>query len=61
MPGSRLPEVRRIAPEFYNNLPSYASWAGVIWQYITDPKISPFSRVKRQVASEEVISRQPFT
>merc|ERR1712139_597053 len=51
VPGSRLPEGRRIAPEFYNNLLSYSSWAGVIWQYITDPEISPFSRVKRQIAS----------
>ena len=47
IPGSRLPQVRKIAPEFYEPLRSYNSWAKPIWAYLTDPRVGPFSRVKR--------------
>jgi sphingolipid delta-4 desaturase len=47
IPGTRLPQVRKIAPEFYNNLFSHSSWSYVLWQYIIDPKVGPFARVKR--------------
>ena len=30
----RLPEVRRIAPEFYDDLPHHTSWMKVIWMFI---------------------------
>jgi len=59
IPGSRLPKVREIAPEYYQNLPSHDSWVKVIWDFITDPDIGPYSRVKRpdtdkaQVKSEK--------
>ena len=45
--GFRLPEVRKIAPEFYNNLHSYNSWPQVLYDYITRPDMSPYSRTKR--------------
>lgn len=45
--GFRLPEVRAIAPEFYNNLHFYDSWSMVIYDYITRPDMNPYSRVKR--------------
>ncbi|EEC45120.1 dihydroderamide delta-4 desaturase [Phaeodactylum tricornutum CCAP 1055/1] len=45
--GFRLPQVKAIAPEFYDNLHSYESWTGVIYDYIVRPDIGPFSRVKR--------------
>jgi len=44
---SNLPKVREIAPEYYNDLPQCKSWIGVIFRYIFDDSISPFSRVKR--------------
>ena len=47
IPWSRLAEVRKIAPEFYDDLPTCESWPGIIYRYITDPSIGPFSRVKR--------------
>lgn len=34
VPWTRLPEVVRIAPEFYTN-PTHSSWPGVIWTFIT--------------------------
>jgi len=48
IPWTRLPKVRKVAPEFYNNLPSYTSYISVFWKYITDPAVGPWSRVKRK-------------
>jgi sphingolipid delta-4 desaturase len=45
--GLRLPELSKIAPEFYSHLPHHHSWVKVIYDYIFDESISPFSRVKR--------------
>ncbi|KAK6999755.1 sphingolipid delta(4)-desaturase DES1 [Biomphalaria glabrata] len=53
IPGSRLPEVRKIAPEYYNNLPCHHSWIKVIWDFIFDPEIGPYSRVKRPSNRQE--------
>lgn len=47
IPGSRLAQVRAIAPEFYNTLPYHTSWWKVYKDYLFRPDISPFSRVKR--------------
>jgi len=47
IPWSRLPKVREIAPEFYNDLPQCDSWPGVLYRYIFDDSISPYSRVKK--------------
>ncbi|XP_013394317.1 sphingolipid delta(4)-desaturase DES1 [Lingula anatina] len=47
VPGCNLPKVKEIAPEYYNNLPCHHSWSKVIWDFITDPDIGPYARVKR--------------
>jgi len=47
IPWSRLPLVRKIAPEWYNHLPHHNSYVKVIWNYITSDEIGPWSRVKR--------------
>eukprot|EP00123_Amoebidium_parasiticum_P001603 comp12732_c0_seq1/m.7847 comp12732_c0_seq1/g.7847 ORF comp12732_c0_seq1/g.7847 comp12732_c0_seq1/m.7847 type:complete len:338 (-) comp12732_c0_seq1:528-1541(-) len=56
--GFRLPEVKAIAPEYYDHrwkssegkgLVIHDSWVKVIYMYITDPSISPFTRVKRDL------------
>jgi len=47
IPGSRLHMLKKIAPEFYDNLASYDSYLWVLWKYITDPTIGPYSRVTR--------------
>lgn len=52
IPGSRLPEVRKIAPEYYKDLPAHCSWVKVIWDFIFDPEIGPYSRVKRRVSPQ---------
>lgn len=48
VPGSRLPLVRKIAPEFYDGLFYHTSWTYVIYKYIMDPEVGPFARVKRK-------------
>jgi len=47
IPWTNLPKVKKIAPEYYDDLPQCKSWPGVIFRYIFDDSISPFSRVKR--------------
>ncbi|HET9953326.1 MAG TPA: fatty acid desaturase [Polyangiaceae bacterium] len=49
IPGSRLPKLRALAPEFYDNLMSHRSWTATLWQYITRPDLSGASRVRREV------------
>eukprot|EP00560_Eucampia_antarctica_P006238 CAMPEP_0197827394 /NCGR_PEP_ID=MMETSP1437-20131217/4186_1 /TAXON_ID=49252 ORGANISM="Eucampia antarctica, Strain CCMP1452" /NCGR_SAMPLE_ID=MMETSP1437 /ASSEMBLY_ACC=CAM_ASM_001096 /LENGTH=363 /DNA_ID=CAMNT_0043428223 /DNA_START=60 /DNA_END=1151 /DNA_ORIENTATION=+ len=45
--GRNLPKLRAIAPEFYDDMPHFHSWSKVIYDYIVDSKISPYSRIKR--------------
>jgi len=47
IPGSRLPQVKKIASEFYDNLHFHTSWVKVMWDYIFDPKMGPYCRVTR--------------
>ncbi|MGB1315070.1 MAG: fatty acid desaturase [Chitinophagales bacterium] len=49
IPGRRLPQVRKIAPEFYDNLKSYDSWVGVIWKFLTTKEVTLYSRTKRKI------------
>ena len=48
IPGSRLPKLRKIAPDFYDNLHSYNSWTGVIWKFLFSKDVSLYSRTKRK-------------
>lgn len=44
---SRLPKVRAMAPEIYNNLYYHTSWTALLIKFIFDPKLGLFSRVTR--------------
>lgn len=44
---SKLPEVYEIAKEFYEPLPKCESWVKIIWDYVTNPNLGAYSRVKR--------------
>jgi len=48
IPGSRLKQVYKAAPEFYDNLAYHTSWSGCIFRYIMDPAVGPFSRFRRK-------------
>ena len=47
IPGSRLPQLKKLAPEYYNNLHSYKSWTGVILKFLFDKNVTLYSRTKR--------------
>jgi sphingolipid delta-4 desaturase len=47
VPWFRLPQVRRMAPEFYNNLHSYQSWTGLLIRFVVDRNITLFKYVVR--------------
>lgn len=51
--GKHLPDVRRVANEHYDEMPHYHSWIKVIYDYIMDEGVSPYSRVKRVTLKEE--------
>jgi sphingolipid delta-4 desaturase len=48
VPWSNLPKVSKMAPEFYSSLPSYTSYIYVLYRYVIDPNVGPFSRIKRK-------------
>lgn len=50
VPHSKLPDVRKLAPEYYDNLPHHQSWVRVIYDFITDPSIGPYARMRRKTA-----------
>ena len=54
VPWTRLPELRRIAYDFYSPLPSHKSWPYVTWKFITDPSVGMFSRAKRTERGEKI-------
>lgn len=45
IPYTRLPEVKRLAPEFYDNIPYHKSWVMATWHFITSDKTSLQNRV----------------
>jgi len=44
---TRLPALRKLAPEFYDSIPSHPSWPMVIVNFIRDKNVGLFARVKR--------------
>lgn len=53
IPGSRLPQVRAMAPEYYDSIPQVTSWTGVIKSFIFDQDVFLYDRVKRGTLSPE--------
>jgi sphingolipid delta-4 desaturase len=47
VPGWKLPLVKKLAPEFYDDLPQHSSWVYVLWRFVFDASLGPFSRVIR--------------
>jgi sphingolipid delta-4 desaturase len=46
---NRLPEVKRLAPEYYESLDCYRSWTKLFFRFLFDPKLSHYSRVVRSI------------
>ncbi|PAV55895.1 hypothetical protein WR25_13811 [Diploscapter pachys] len=47
IPGRNLPLVAKIAPEFYDNLEVHHSMTKILWDFIFDPKLGPYARIRR--------------
>lgn len=45
--GSRLPALRKLAPEFYETLHQHTSWTRSLWDFVFKDEMSAKSRVKR--------------
>lgn len=46
--GSRLPELRALAPEYYENLAHHRSWTKTLWDYVMRSDLDGTCRVKRR-------------
>lgn len=49
VPGWRLPELHRLASEFYVPLVSHRSWTWVLWEFVTSRTLGVGSRLVRTV------------
>ncbi|KAL0488443.1 sphingolipid delta-4 desaturase [Acrasis kona] len=58
IPGSRLPLVKKIAPEYYDNLKYYTSWTKVIIDYIFTDGMTMYNRTKRTKEMHDAARRQ---
>lgn len=54
VPWTRLPELHKIAREFYVDLTYHNSWTLVIWQFIWDENVGLWCRVKRKQGGRKV-------
>ena len=52
VPWSRLPALRRMAPELYEPLHHHTSWARLVLRFILDPSLSLYSRATRNEPDE---------
>ncbi|ESO89808.1 hypothetical protein LOTGIDRAFT_124615 [Lottia gigantea] len=44
IPYHRLPKVKEIASEFYEDIPYHTSWVKVVWSFIFDKNLGPHAR-----------------
>ena len=47
VPWNNLPKLKKLAPEYYNNLKSYRSWVALLFKFIFDPSMTTYSRIVR--------------
>jgi len=53
-------QLREIAPEFYTPLQCHTSWVWVIWKFISDPEVGPWTRMKRDTREGTDGGQQPI-
>jgi sphingolipid delta-4 desaturase len=55
IPHSRLYRLREIAPEYYNDLAFHTSWTWIIWKFLSDPEVGPWTRTKRETREDPAV------
>ena len=58
IPWSNLPQVRAIAPEYYDTLHYHTSWFSLWIKFLTDPTLSLFSRAERTLEGKVRIEKE---
>ncbi|HXX65061.1 MAG TPA: fatty acid desaturase [Bacteroidota bacterium] len=56
VPWNKLPRMKQVAPEWYDNLVSHKSWTKLLWRFLTDPDLSLFSRLVRSNRAGEPVT-----
>jgi sphingolipid delta-4 desaturase len=51
IPWTRLPKLKKMAPEFYDNLKAHKSWTKLFFSFIFDKRYTLYSRVDRSAAN----------
>ncbi len=51
IPWRRLPELKQMAPEFYDHLKTHKSWFALLFEFIFDPNYTLYTRVDRSAAN----------
>ena len=44
IPYRKLPELKKMCPEFYDDLPHHTSWLKVLWDFVWDDEMGPHAR-----------------
>ena len=57
IPWNRLPRIKKMAPEWYDNLFYHKSWFRLWLRFLFDPTISLVSRMERSNRGSETLSR----
>ncbi len=47
-----LKQLKKIAPDYYNNRPCHYSWVKVLYDFIRLPELGPQSRIRRTIRSD---------
>ena len=58
VPWNRLPRLKAMAPEWYDNLVSHRSWSRLLWRFLSDPQISLYSRILRTNRGEVPVTAE---
>jgi sphingolipid delta-4 desaturase len=48
IPWNKLPEIKKTAPEYYDNLYYHKSWTKLFFRFLFDREISLFNRILRK-------------
>ena len=59
VPWTKLPALKRLAPELYEPLHFHRSWSALLWRFLTDPSITLYSRVIGRARSPEPAASSP--